>query len=492
MNKHLFKLLSPVLPITLLSNMASAQSIIDAGKYGQTASFATARSVGFGGALGSVGGDFGSLSVNPAGLGIYRSSEFMITPGLRFSSSDSKYTGGSNGDNNVRFGFNNIGAVFTEAATGKNYDKADWKSGSFAIGINRTADFSRTYNYQGSTNTSSASLYFEGDALKYPNSTTDDPGTPAYLGYQSYLLGDFPYLTMVPFMSGIDQTKTVQEKGGITELAISGGGNYLDKLMIGGTLGINFLNHRVNTSMYEQTIDPTISDSFDNFTYNERFKTTGAGINLKLGAIYKFNDYFRAGIAFHTPTVYSLTEISSNNISVSSLAMGTTDVRTPENQYEYSYISPFKAIASATGILGKYGFISLDYEMVSYGTMRFNMDDKTTQNRLNSIMKDTYGNASNIRAGLELRFDGFMVRGGYGFYGSPYKNETYQGTRNDYSFGLGYRFGQTFVDLGIINSRYTTKEQPYVLDGFWGYTQPAFASVKNSLTTGVLTVGWKL
>jgi hypothetical protein len=492
MNKYILTALSPIIPITILSNSASAQSILDAGKYGQTASFSTARSVGFGGALGSVGGDFGSVSVNPAGLGIYRSSEFMLTPGLRFSSADSKYTGSSIADNNVRFGFNNVGAVFTEAASGKNYDKADWKSGSFAIGINRTADFSRTYNYEGSTNSSSASQYFEGDAYNFPNSTSNDPGTPAYLGYQSYLLGDFPYYTMVPYSAGINQKKTVQEKGGITELAISGGGNYRDKLMIGGTLGINFLNHRVNTSMYEETIDPAVSDSFDHFNYDERFKTNGAGVNLKLGAIYKFNDYFRAGLAFHTPTIYGLTEISSNNISVTSAALGTTTKETPENQYEYSYISPFKTIASVTGILGKYGFISLDYEMVSYSTMRFNMDDKVTQNRLNGILKNTYGNASNIRAGLELRFDGFMVRGGYGFYGSPYKSETYQGTRNDYSFGLGYRFGQTFVDLGIINSRYTSKEQPYVLDGSLGYSQPAFASIKNSLTTGVLTVGWKL
>ena len=84
-----------------------AQSVSDAAKYSQTSTFATARSVGFGGALGSVGGDFSSLSVNPAGIGIYRKSEFMVTPGLRFNGTNTDYSGSSSADNNVRFGFNN-------------------------------------------------------------------------------------------------------------------------------------------------------------------------------------------------------------------------------------------------------------------------------------------------------------------------------------------------------------------------------------------------
>lgn len=486
-----FKLMSIGLPLILMNQSGNAQNVIDAGKYGQTGTFATARSIGFGGALGSVGGDFGSLSVNPAGIGIYRSSEFMMTPGLRFSGSKSTYVGSESSDNNVRFGFNNIGMVFTDGPSEKNYDRADWKSSSFGIGINRTADFSRTYNYTGRNTTSSASQYFEGDAYLYPFSTTDDPGTPAYLGYQSYLLSG-NNLSLVPYTSGINQTKTAQEKGGITELTLSGGGNYQDKLMVGATLGISFLNHRVNTSMYEETVVPNLIDSFDNFTYRESFRTNGGGINLKVGAIYRFNDYFRAGVAFHTPTAFTLTEISNNDISVTSQKYGTNPIVSPENLYEYRISTPFKAIASATGMLGKNGFVSVDYEYVGYAGMRYNMDEKDVQDALNRLVKNTYQSASNIRAGIELRFDALLLRGGYGFYGSPYKNKTYQSDRNDISFGVGYRFKHTFVDFGVINSSFTTNEQPYVLDGSLGYTQPSMASIKNSYTTGVLTIGWKL
>ncbi len=492
MKSNSLKLFCLTLSASILSQNLKAQSSIDIGKFGQTASFATARSVGFGGALGSVGGDFASLSVNPAGIGIYRSSEFMVTPGFRFSGSKSNYSGSTYDDNNARFGFNNIGMVFTGTPSAKNYDKSDWKSGSFGIGINRVADFSRTYNYMGKTNSSTGSFLFEQDALNDTTSIQRE-GSLGYLGYQSYLL-DNNLFSLVPFWKGLDQFNTVQEKGGITEFVISGGGNYKDKLMVGATLGINSLNHRINSTFSEQTttIDP--SDSFDNYSYNQNIKVNGAGINLKLGAIYKFNDYFRAGFSFHSPTLYSLTEVYNADIKTNSDKLsGITAVIQPENQFDYTVITPLKLVASATGMLGKYGFVSLDYEYVNYSGMRFRYDPAfiVEERYINADVKALYQNASNIRAGLELKFDQLLLRAGYGYYGSPYKNKLYQSDRNNISFGVGYRFGKTFVDIGVINSAYTTLEKPYEIQNWPGYTAAPTATIKNNLTTGVFTVGWK-
>lgn len=481
--------------IILLSSLlfvqwsAQAQNVLDVGKYGQVGSYGTARSIGFGNTLGSVGADYSSANVNPAGLGMYRSSEYMFSPGLRFSGSSSNYTGISSSDNNVRFGFNNMGVVFTSAQSGRRYEKAEWKSVTFGIGINHIADFSRTYNYNGYNNQNSGSQFFEADALKYG---VNDVGSPAYLGYQSYLLNN-SYHSFVPYAKGLDQFKSVQEKGGINELAFSLAGNYKEKLLLGATVGIPILNHVVNTSFGEQTHDPAASDSFDHFKYDEYYKTTGSGVNLKLGAVYKFNDYFRAGIAFHTPSFYTLTETSNSNISTTSKIFGTNTIPTANNQYEYSLMTPFKAIASVTGILGKYGFISADYEYVNYSSMRYtlNANDKAYENTINSSIRNLYGSASNLRVGTEIRLEDFRIRAGYGFYGSPFKNAYYQSTRNDISFGIGYRFQNSFIDLGIIHSNYATKEQPYVLDASRGYTQPSSATITNNLTSAVCTVGWK-
>ncbi|MCC6186966.1 MAG: hypothetical protein IT256_07435, partial [Chitinophagaceae bacterium] len=404
--------------------------------------------------------------------------------------------GGNFGDNNARFGFNNMGMVFTGGPSERNYDRADWKSSSFAIGLNRTADFSRIYNYSGQTNSSTQSFYFEQDALLQTNNipgSYPSQNTPGDMGFNSYLL-DNNFYSVVPFWKGIDQTKTTQEKGGITELALSGGGNYQDKLMIGATLGINFLNHRIATNYREQTTNITPNDSFDNYTYNESVKVNGSGINLKLGAIYKFNDYFRAGLSFHTPTIYALTEIYNRDLTANTENYyGINQVVAPENLYEYTVITPFKTVASATGILGKNGFVSVDYEFVNYRSTRFRFEDNLAlEQSYNANIKNLFTAASNIRAGIELKFDQLMVRGGFGFFGSPYKDKTIQSDKTNISAGLGYRFGNTFVDFAVVNTSFKTSEKPYYIQSWPGYGLASDAVIKNNFTTGVFTIGWKL
>ena len=92
---------------------ANAQVSYDALNYSQTFNGGTARFASMGGAFGALGGDFSSLSVNPAGLGVYRSSEFTLTPSFKKRSVASTYNGTNNEDSRSRLGFDNIGFVFS-------------------------------------------------------------------------------------------------------------------------------------------------------------------------------------------------------------------------------------------------------------------------------------------------------------------------------------------------------------------------------------------
>ena len=49
-----------------------------------------------GGAFGSMGGDFSAITVNPAGSGIYRSSEFVFSGGYNTSITESSYLNNKN------------------------------------------------------------------------------------------------------------------------------------------------------------------------------------------------------------------------------------------------------------------------------------------------------------------------------------------------------------------------------------------------------------
>ena len=114
-----FRNLRILLPLLATGALTTrAQSVNDAYTLSNLTVQGTARSMGFGNALGSIGGDFSSLSVNPAGIGVYRSSEVMVTPGLRLNSSNTEYSGTATDVTNTRFNFNNYGIVFTNAAKG--------------------------------------------------------------------------------------------------------------------------------------------------------------------------------------------------------------------------------------------------------------------------------------------------------------------------------------------------------------------------------------
>ena len=78
-----------------------AQDEFDALKASQTQLKGTARYMSMGGAFTALGGDASAISLNPAGLGVYRSSEITATLNLLNSSTNSTWNGIGNNDNNI-------------------------------------------------------------------------------------------------------------------------------------------------------------------------------------------------------------------------------------------------------------------------------------------------------------------------------------------------------------------------------------------------------
>lgn len=511
MNTRLYLFTAALAGMTGLSYYASAQDETDALRYSFLSSQGTARSIGFGGALGSIGGDVSSLSVNPAGIGIYRSSEFTFTPSIRINSTQSSYTGQTTNDNNARFSISNLGLVLTSASEGKRYAKSKWKAVAFGIGINRVADFNRNYTYKGFNNTSSGAEVFGIDAINYP-SDVQNTSTLAGLGYQSYLIDTFydpdkgnqlNYVTASNWNTGLNQQRTVKENGGISDINISLGGNYMEKLMLGATLGIPSVVYKRDVTYTETDATNNNNNNFDFFTYHETLTTRGSGINLKLGAIYKVNDYFRFGAALHTPTYYHLKDIQNRSLTANTenkkqqLGVNdgpTTRVDAPENTYEYNLLTPWKAVLSASGILGKHGFITADYEYIDYASARFDFDGNNTtyETYINQLIKSSYTGASNFRLGAEGKFGSFMVRLGVGYYGSPYKKSYANAERLDVSGGIGFRAEGWFLDLGYVRTMYSTQEYPYTLNHpYVGIVAVPQATTNNMLNNFAVTFGTK-
>lgn len=75
--------LALVIACTLFGTaVVNAQNLYDAARLMGNDLNGTARFVGMGGAMGALGGDISTMGTNPAGIGIYRSSDVMTSFGF--------------------------------------------------------------------------------------------------------------------------------------------------------------------------------------------------------------------------------------------------------------------------------------------------------------------------------------------------------------------------------------------------------------------------
>ncbi|HEY6901448.1 MAG TPA: hypothetical protein VI233_12425, partial [Puia sp.] len=292
---------------------AAAQLPQDALRASWTTPSGTARQQAIGGAMGSIGGDLTSGYTNPAGIGLYKVSEFVLTPGWRFLKDKASYQGtDQTGPNVNNFNLGTSGAVFT-------YDgRNPGVSNAFAITVNRTANFNNQINYQGRNNYSSYSEQYVEEFAASGFGIEEGIGSP-YLSYGTRMalytslidtatIGGQLQVIGNPQKAGtLLQRNNLRTSGGITEINLALASSQHDKWYIGGSLGIPILNYTQEKTWFESDASNNTNNDFESFTYQERFTTRGWGLNLKVGAIYRPSNAFRLGAAIHTPTVFGLT-----------------------------------------------------------------------------------------------------------------------------------------------------------------------------------------
>ncbi len=465
-----------------------AQNEIDALRYSQLYYGGTARSAAIGGAFGALGADFSSLSLNPAGIGLYKISEFTFTPSFYIGRTSSGYLDSPNReDYKYNFNLGNIGFIYTFFKRGNLYTGDGWKAAQFGFGINRLNNFNNRMIMEGFNTTSSLMNQFAENASgSKPGNLNDFESRLAYDAYLINPVGDSTNYTSV-VNGNVTQRKTVSSSGSVNEVVMSLGGNYSDKLYIGATLGFPFIRY-YEQSTYKEIDNKGIVNNFNSFTLYDDLKTTGAGINFKFGMIYKPVDLIRLGIAFHTPTYYySMQDEYSRKIESDLGALGKHTVSSPQGLYDYELTTPMRIIGSMAFVIGEYGLFSADYEFLDFAEARLRSDNYDFYNE-NDNIQSKYTYSSNIRLGTEWRLDPLTLRAGYGMYASPFRSNVNDGERKVISFGLGFRDQQFFIDMAYA---YSTQKEDYY---FYKPTSSINVSpVKNEMKGHniMMTVGFK-
>ena len=409
----------------------------------------TAKSAAMGNAMGAVGNDFSAITINPAGLGLFRKSYVIWTPGFYSISTESKYKGENGFDRAFKVPMNNLGLSWTQEI-----NDGALNSVSFAFGINKLNNYAlNTYAKGDNPNTSLIDAYFS--ELEENNITNDlmlenySPNSifPIWETYLIDFLDDGSASTPIP-AGGLNQQYGVSKSGTAKELSFSAGFNFNEKLFLGASLGIPYFDKNVTTEYKEKNL---ASGSFRSWSQTEYIKNSGWGVNAKIGVIVYPAKWLRLGAAFHTPSLYRVTE-SWYTDTHSSFSDSNYSYQSPTGAYDYTVTTPLRANASIALIFGNFGMLTGDYEYVDYSKMRASSHDYDYSG-FNDYIRDLYKATSNIRIGTEWRWQTLAFRAGYAIYGSPYGFDKENLKTTAYSCGFGYTYHDFTIDLAYVLSQ---------------------------------------
>ncbi|MDQ6609544.1 MAG: aromatic hydrocarbon degradation protein, partial [Bacteroidota bacterium] len=427
-------------------NYIMAQEPADALRNAWNVQSGTARVQAIGGAMGSLGGDITATFVNPAGLGFYRTGDFVFTPNYSFGKTGATYLGRKENTTTNKFAIGTSGFVWGST------DNRKSRSSAISLAVNQVADFKSDILYRGQNNSSSYSQKFLDEIrngnIKDGNTVSSQFPFGTSLAFNTFWIdtvggstnGNFQFQTRAPIASGLLQQNTITTRGGITEFDLGIGMNLNDKILLGGTIGVPVFHLQRDAEFVEADATENHTNKFEEAIFKQGLTTTGAGINLKGGIIYKPQEFWRIGFAFHTPTIFSLTDKNTAQITTNTENYKGTytqkleDVTGAASEFKYMHITPLKLIGSVSYVLREIqdvtkqrGFLTADVEYVSYPMSSYFTDNANGTNSqdtkdyfktLNTAIGNAYKGAFNFRAGGELKFTTVMFRAGLAYYGN--------------------------------------------------------------------------
>lgn len=491
--------------IALLPLFAGAQNFEDALRYSSAGMEGTARSGAMGNAFGALGGDFTGVGINPAGLGIYRSSEFALTPSFGMTEITSSFLSNTMSENDYRPALGNLSYV--GVMNSRRNSESGVVSVNFGIGFNRLKDFS-SYSIAETFKTTSSFLdHFSDNAnrnnwsdyyeeLAWDTYTMDKSANGTYFSDVETARGTTAY-------DGHRQRKSYDRGGSMDEYTFGLGLNFNHRFYLGATVGITDFYYSEKSTLREWDEDASIP-YLNDFEFNSSLKTYGTGYNFKLGAIFKPINNLRLGASVATPTLFRINDrfetSMGSSITWDDQSTETFSSSSPYSEYDYRLTTPFKATVSAALVLGKRGLVSADMEYVDFSLAKLRQGgDGYDFADENSDITDLFKPVTNIRVGGEYRLTNtFSLRAGYELQPSAFNTMAFGTSQpnagNDLtvmSAGFGYSSGSFFADVAFRQAKVTHENFLYPAPVSEVYPAPALASFDDVTNKLLFTLGFR-
>ena len=490
---------------------ANAQNSYDVTRISDSELGGTARFVGMGGAMGALGGDISVISTNPAGIGVYRGNDVLLSVCIDNALSKSNYMGTTGKENRIDFFFDNAGIVLATPI-----ENSKIKFVNFAIAYKRRGGYDRNFSMSGNGFQRKAdgsidyfsqvyemmalynSMPFDVDNMSDRNYTDLNYNWLSLLGYETNLYSidnSGPY-------SHYNPEKVFyysEERGRVDEAGVNISTNINDRVYLGATFGFYAVDYS-RYSYYGE--DDNLGEIY---TLHNWYSSVGSGVDLKFGAIVRpfANSPFRIGVALHTPVWYVLTDRSSAYMEnpMENYFVDTQDVYGGDYVVNYRTTTPWKVNASVAYTFGALLALNAEYEYTDYSTMGVKYYDGYNNRALNEDFSYNLKNVHSLRVGAELRLsNNFSLRGGYNYSSAPYKKDAAKcvisvaDTNTDYlnrfdthaaTLGIGYNDKNFYADFAYRYSIQNSDFYPY----YDSEIPNPSASVQDVRNHFVLTIG---
>ncbi len=439
-------------------------------RFGTAQPFGTARSMAMANAFTSLGGDLASATINPAGLGMYRSGEITLTPLLTMQRGSSNVRMTDRSKSRMTLG--QAGLVF------KSYEGSGTVTGvNIAFGYNRVADLNYRMSgewqgQQGSDGVVPSILDVMGRQLDHYGFENSNYGENfpdmwgALMAYNGYLLDDdyFPY---VGRDARIGRAYNLESRGSVNEVYFAVAMNFSNKLYAGITLGVQSLSQKKDLYYGEQYEYPQgrpadMASVLDRLHYNQAAKTDGVGVNVKIGFTWRPTNGLRVGLAVHTPTWFavdheygaqmSALRYDADDNRVVPVDIDTEGTWTDSGPDQWKFTTPTRLLAGISYSFGTRGVVAVDYERSWYNAMRVSnvpywVPGTWADNLSKEAFRDLFQGSNTLRIGGEFKPSGaWSLRAGYALTGNILRHENVicsgaMPTRSEWiTAGVGRRF----------------------------------------------------
>ena len=432
----------------------------------------TARYVGMGGAMDALGADISTISSNPAGIGLFRSSSVSLSAGVVSQQDAKRFADGYK----TNLSFDQIGLVYATQWNSTNYI-------NFGFNYHKSRNFDQILSVADGLNGASqnkATVIKRDQGLLYVEKNNKPDFDRAYSScsvLDALYANNLNYNATNQKWYSYDGEEYVFDRmhdGYVGEYDFNLSGNVKDRFFWGVTVGIHDVHYHHYGEYAENLVGGLggVPQSFG-LTISDDRRIKGQGADVKVGVIFRpiEESPLRFGLSVSTPTWYDLKTRNFTTCFVD-------ERRNNGEEYNFKYYTPWKFGLSLGHTIGNMLALGAGYEFQDFSSadMRYitekhyDGDDSRSDEDMNSEIGYCLKGTHTLRLGAELKPDpALAVRLGYNFVSSQYgdNNDAYRNqevyspgvyyaSTSDYTnwkathritAGLGTRIGDLSLDL---------------------------------------------